>query len=134
MNKLPPDIHRMYKKYQDESSPSGNVPPHLATTMPAPVAMATPTAKIQILAGTDEAKKQLTAILPRLSISIDSNGQFYFQGEKSLVATATYYLSLCEWKITPTTPAKLNYSSPTASSLQSQVIKGVLGMINGARQ
>lgn len=134
MNKLPPDIHRMYKKYQDEASPSGTVPPHLATTMPAPLPTATPTAKIQILAGTDEAKKQLAAILPRLSINIDKNGQFFFQGEKSLVATATYYLGLCEWKITPTTPAKLNYSSPTASSLQSQVIKGVLGMIHGARQ
>ena len=131
MNKLPPDIHHLYKKYQDESSPSGTVPPHLAT-----MESGTATPKIQILSGTDEARKQLAAILPRLSISIDSNGQFYFQGEKSLVATATYYLSLCEWRIvtTPTAPAQLNFSAPTASSLQSQVIKGVLGMIHGARQ
>jgi len=128
MNKLPPDFHHAYKKFSDEDS--YQVPPHLATTT---TATPMPSAKIQISSGTDEAKRQLAAILPRLSISIDSNGQFFFQGEKSLVATATYYLSLCEWKIVPTAPAQNNFSAPMASTAQSQVIKGVLSMINGAR-
>jgi len=122
--KLPPDFHHAYKKFSDVDS--HQVPPHLAVGTSAPA----PKVKVHILSGTDEAKKQLAAMLPRLSISIDQNGQFSLQGEKSLVATATYYLSLCEWRIVPTAPAQNSFSAPSATTAQSQVIKGVLSMIN----
>jgi len=132
MNKLPPDFHHSYRRYADELtvSPSGTLPPHLTA---AANTTATPMVKVHIISGTDEAKRQLAAMLPRLSISIDQNGQFSLKGEKSLVATASYYLSLCEWRIVPATQAQNSFSAPSATTSQTQVIKGVLSMINGSR-